>query len=87
MPQDPTKNAPKKGDASVEADGPANFIREMIAELNVGHAYYREGPDVEETPSVPVGLLGVTRINARVRSLASASMPPAWSKWIWVNRM
>ncbi|MBT8487181.1 MAG: PD40 domain-containing protein [Phycisphaerae bacterium] len=34
-------------------------IREMIAELNVGHAYYREGPDVEEVPEVPVGLLGI----------------------------
>jgi tricorn protease len=33
------------------------LIREMISELNVGHAYYREG-DVENPPSVAVGLLG-----------------------------
>ena len=33
-------------------------IREMIAELNVGHAYYRGG-DVESQPSVSVGMLGV----------------------------
>ncbi len=32
-------------------------IGEMIAELNVGHAYYREG-DVEEGPAGNVGLLG-----------------------------
>ncbi len=32
-------------------------IREMIAELNVGHAYYRGG-DVEQAPSRSVGLLG-----------------------------
>jgi tricorn protease-like protein/C-terminal processing protease CtpA/Prc len=33
-------------------------IREMISELNVGHAYYFGG-DVEDQPSVAVGLLGV----------------------------
>ncbi|MEW6747464.1 MAG: PDZ domain-containing protein [Planctomycetota bacterium] len=33
-------------------------IREMISELNVGHAYY-SGGDVENEPSVSVGLLGV----------------------------
>ena len=33
-------------------------IREMIAELNIGHAYY-SGGDVETAPSVGVGLLGV----------------------------
>ncbi len=32
-------------------------IREMISELNVGHAYY-SGGDVGEEPSVPVGMLG-----------------------------
>jgi len=32
-------------------------IREMIAELNVGHAYYWGG-DVENPPSVSVGMLG-----------------------------
>ena len=32
-------------------------IREMIAELNVGHAYYFGG-DVEETPNVSVGMPG-----------------------------
>ncbi|MBL8819952.1 MAG: PD40 domain-containing protein [Planctomyces sp.] len=33
------------------------LIREMISELNVGHAYYREG-DVEEAPRSSTGLLG-----------------------------
>ncbi len=33
------------------------LIREMISELNVGHAYYREG-DVEDADHVSVGLLG-----------------------------
>ncbi len=33
------------------------IIREMISEINVGHAYYREG-DVESGPSGNVGLLG-----------------------------
>jgi tricorn protease len=32
-------------------------IREMISELNVGHAYYREAP-LDRGPSRPVGLLG-----------------------------
>ncbi len=32
-------------------------ISEMIAEINVGHAYYREG-DVEDEPKDDVGLLG-----------------------------
>lgn len=36
----------------------AHVIREMISELNVGHAYYRGGGDVEREPSVSVGLLG-----------------------------
>lgn len=33
------------------------LIREMISELNVGHAYYREG-DVEQAPQTAAGLLG-----------------------------
>lgn len=33
------------------------LIREMISELNVGHAYYREG-DVDEAPRSSTGLLG-----------------------------
>ena len=33
-------------------------IRELISELNVGHAYYRAGGTVESGPSVNVGLLG-----------------------------
>ncbi len=33
-------------------------IGEMISELNVGHAYVRGGGDMEESPQVPVGLLG-----------------------------
>lgn len=36
----------------------AHVIREMISELNVGHAYYRGGGDVEREPAVSVGLLG-----------------------------
>jgi tricorn protease len=34
------------------------LIGEMISELNVGHAYYRGGGDVESGPSSDVGLLG-----------------------------
>ncbi|MEW6237452.1 MAG: S41 family peptidase [Candidatus Omnitrophota bacterium] len=34
-------------------------IDEMISELNVGHAYNRGNPDMEDEPSVNVGLLGV----------------------------
>ncbi len=33
------------------------LIREMFSELNVGHAYYREG-DVEKAPRAATGLLG-----------------------------
>lgn len=33
-------------------------LRELISELNVGHAYYWSGPS-EETPNLPAGLLGV----------------------------
>ena len=33
-------------------------IREMISELNVGHAYYREGRGTESQPRVTVGMLG-----------------------------
>lgn len=33
------------------------LIREMISELNVGHAYYQEG-DVEQPPRTATGLLG-----------------------------
>ncbi|MBM3984506.1 MAG: peptidase S41 [Planctomycetes bacterium] len=35
----------------------AYLIRELISELNVGHAYYNPG-EAEEEPSVSVGLLG-----------------------------
>ncbi len=35
----------------------AYVIREMISELNVGHAYYNAGPD-EDFEQTPVGLLG-----------------------------
>jgi tricorn protease len=35
----------------------AYVIRELISELNVGHAYYNPGPD-EDVPRSPVGLLG-----------------------------
>ncbi len=33
------------------------LIREMISELNVGHAYYNEG-DVEQAPKAANGVLG-----------------------------
>lgn len=44
-------------DCSSRADV-SYVIGEMIAELNVGHAYVRGGGDTESTPSVSVGLLG-----------------------------
>ncbi|MCB9848634.1 MAG: PDZ domain-containing protein [Phycisphaeraceae bacterium] len=34
------------------------LIREMISEINVGHAYYRPGPTQEDQPAVGVGMLG-----------------------------
>jgi tricorn protease len=45
-------------DDAVSRENVSYIIREMISELNVGHAYYREGA-VESGPSVPVGMLGV----------------------------
>jgi tricorn protease len=39
-------------------DDVSQVIKELIAELNVGHAYYWAG-DVDQGPSVSVGLLGV----------------------------
>ena len=42
----------------VTRDDVSYVIREMIAELNIGHAYYFGG-DVESAPSIGVGLLGV----------------------------
>ncbi len=41
----------------VSRDDLAFLIREMISELNVGHAYYMHG-DYESGPSVNVGMLG-----------------------------
>ena len=38
----------------------AFLIREMISEINVGHAYYRTGPTGENEPAVGVGSLGCT---------------------------
>jgi len=45
-------------DACTTRSDVSYVIREMISELNVGHAYYYGG-DVEEQPRVNVGLLGV----------------------------
>ncbi|MEO1130837.1 MAG: PDZ domain-containing protein, partial [Planctomycetota bacterium] len=45
-------------DDCVTRDDVSFVIREMISELNVGHAYYWGG-DTEGAPSVNVGLLGV----------------------------
>lgn len=42
----------------VSRDDLAYVIREMISELNVGHAYYRGGAS-ESGPTIDVGLLGV----------------------------
>ncbi len=42
---------------AVTRDDLSYIIREMISELNVGHAYYNGG-DVEKQPTVNVGLLG-----------------------------
>ena len=44
-------------DDCVTRDDVSYVIREMIAELNIGHAYYFGG-DVEDQPNVNVGLLG-----------------------------
>lgn len=33
-------------------------IQEMISELNIGHAYYRPGTQLDPEPSEPVGMLG-----------------------------
>ncbi len=49
---------PMLNDCTVRED--VSFvIGEMISELNVGHAYVRNGGDVEKSPSVNVGMLGV----------------------------
>jgi tricorn protease len=45
-------------DDCITRDDVSYVIRELIAELNVGHAYY-SGGDVESQPNVGVGLLGV----------------------------
>lgn len=50
----------------------AYLISEMISELNVGHAYYQGGGDVESTPSLSVGLLGCDF------ELDRAAVPPAY---------
>ena len=42
----------------VTRDDLSFVIREMISEINIGHAYYFGG-DVEDQPSVSVGMLGV----------------------------
>ncbi len=34
------------------------LIREMISELNIGHAYYRPAPEERQGPRRPVGMLG-----------------------------
>ncbi|MEE8170444.1 MAG: PDZ domain-containing protein, partial [Phycisphaerae bacterium] len=44
-------------DDDVSREDVSYVIRELIAELNVGHAYYFGG-DVESQPSVSVGMLG-----------------------------
>ncbi len=45
-------------DDCVTREDVSYVIREMISELNIGHAYYFGG-DVEDQPSVNVGMLGV----------------------------
>lgn len=52
------KRYEKMLDACVTREDVSYVIREMISELNVGHAYYFGG-DVEKQPRVNVGLLGV----------------------------
>lgn len=44
-------------DDAVTRDDLSYIIREMISELNIGHAYYNGG-DVEKQPTMNVGLLG-----------------------------
>ncbi len=34
------------------------LVREMISELNIGHAYYRSAPEENQGPRRPVGMLG-----------------------------
>ncbi|MHC5010487.1 MAG: S41 family peptidase, partial [Planctomycetota bacterium] len=43
----------------VTRDDVGILIRELIGELNVGHAYYRSGPSWESVAEQDVGLLGV----------------------------
>jgi tricorn protease len=50
--------APMLADCATR-DDVSLLIREMIAELNVGHADYASGPGGEEEPDVEVGLLAV----------------------------
>ena len=45
-------------DDCVTREDVSYVIREMISELNIGHAYYRGG-DIEQEPSLSVGMLGV----------------------------
>ncbi len=45
-------------DDCVTRDDVSYVIREMISEINVGHAYYRGGGDGESQPRVSVGMLG-----------------------------
>jgi tricorn protease len=45
-------------DDCVSREDVAFLIREMISEINVGHAYYRPGPTEEDQPAVGVGSLG-----------------------------
>ncbi|MBP7935522.1 MAG: PD40 domain-containing protein [Phycisphaerae bacterium] len=45
-------------DDCVSRDDVGFLIRELISELNVGHAYYMSGGDTGPEPSVAVGMLG-----------------------------
>lgn len=54
------------------------LIKEMISELNVGHAYYREG-DVEQAPRAQTGLLGCRfELNDGAFRIAEIYQGAAW---------
>lgn len=54
------------------------LIREMISELNVGHAYYREG-DVEQAPRASTGLPGCRfELNQGAFQIAELFQGSAW---------
>ncbi len=55
------------------------ILREMISELNVGHAYYFETPDLERGEGASTGLLGVDfALENGAYRIARIPQPAAW---------